>query len=155
MKHIKEFELFESDNDDILSNICDMGWEFYIKIIREIPPRNKVDEWFRDGIELEYKMWKNGDADDDPCNYLYNEADQIHDGAYLDDPELENIATEDNWSSYVDYIILKSMEILPDIANNELRMKGNFGEWQWIFNLDWFVPTPFIDSLYKTWKKGL
>jgi hypothetical protein len=48
-----------------------------------------------------------------------------------------------------------SRKKITDLANLELKKKGNFENWEWIFKLSWYKPTPFVDALYKTWKKGL
>jgi hypothetical protein len=44
---------------------------------------------------------------------------------------------------------------ITDQANSELKKKGNFEEWEVIFKFPWYKPTPFVEALYKTWKKGL
>jgi hypothetical protein len=44
---------------------------------------------------------------------------------------------------------------ITDQANLELKKKGNFNQWEFIFELPWYKPTPFVEALYRTWKKGL
>jgi hypothetical protein len=44
---------------------------------------------------------------------------------------------------------------ITDQVNLELKKKGNFEKWESIFKFPWYKPTPFVEALYKTWKKGL
>jgi hypothetical protein len=173
MKYIKSWEIFESEST-AYDKMCDAEWEDFIKFIRWIPKRDEVDEWFSNHIESDYEMWKNGDYDDDdeetkeswskPCYWWENLGMEIHDGAYTDDPDDGDIATEENWNSYLAYLMTiwemkgnSSFESQADeiISRYVMRNLENPGKWVGIFSYGGFNPSLNKDFINKAINRGI